>query len=95
MIGAELQGDYFNPEMSGNASLGESPNERVGPSRFSNGDDSFMASMIANYALEGKNDDETPNGKFFMDKTRTKSKGTLGRARQHQARRRRKQLEGA
>ena len=32
-----------------------------------------MASMIANYALEGKNEDGTPNGKFFMDEARTKA----------------------
>ena len=71
MLDAELQGDYFTPEMSGHAGLGENPYERVVPARFADGGDSFMASMIANYALESKNEDGTPTGKFFMDEKRT------------------------
>ena len=28
----------------------------------------FMNSMLSNYAKEGKNDDGTPNGKFYLDR---------------------------
>jgi len=31
-----------------------------------------MASMIQNYALEGKKEDGTPNGKFFMNEAITR-----------------------
>ena len=32
-----------------------------------------MRSMIKTYALEGKNKDGSPNGKFWMDKAQTKA----------------------
>ena len=44
--------------------------KRVIPDRFSKDDDDiFMRSMIANYALEGQNKDDSPNGSFWMDET--------------------------
>ena len=35
-------------------------------------DDRFMWNLLKNYALEGKNKDGTPNGKFWMDKAATR-----------------------
>lgn len=58
--------------MDGHAGLGEKVYERVVPARFTDGGDTFMQSMIKNYALEGKNEDGTPNGKFFMSEAITK-----------------------
>ena len=66
------QGDFFTADMSGHAGLGENPYERVVPPRFADGGDAFMASMIGNYALEGKNEDGSPNGKFFMNESQAK-----------------------
>ena len=66
-----VTGDYFTADMSGHAGLGESPYQRVVPARFADGGDPFMASMILNYALEGKTDDGAPNGKFFMNTAQT------------------------
>lgn len=63
---------YFTAEMDGHSSLGEAVYERVVPSKYADGGDNFMASMIQNYALEGKNEDGTPNGKFFMNEAITK-----------------------
>ena len=40
------------------------------PKRYAEQEDDFMKSMIMNYALEGKNDDGTPNGKFTLTKAR-------------------------
>ena len=68
----QLEDDFFTPEMDGHAGLGEKVYERVVPARFADGGDSFMMSMIKNYALEGKNEDGTPNGKFFMNEAITK-----------------------
>ena len=65
-------GDYFTAEMNGHGGLGESVYERVVPVKYADGGDPFMASMIENYALEGKNEDGTPNGKFFMNEATTK-----------------------
>jgi hypothetical protein len=43
------------------------------PERFNGGDaDSFMNSMIMNYAQEGKNADGTPNANFQMTESQTK-----------------------
>ena len=40
------------------------------PENFDNlhDDDMFMHSMIKNYAKEGKNENGTPNGKFYLDR---------------------------
>jgi hypothetical protein len=65
--------DYFTAGMSGHGGLGESVYERVVPTKYADGGDSFMESMIQNYALEGKNEDGTPNGKFFMNESITKN----------------------
>jgi len=72
----QLSDDYFTPEMNGHPGLGEKTYERVIPTRFADGGDPFMSSMILNYALEGKNDDGTPNGKFFMNEAITKQAST-------------------
>jgi len=58
--------------MNGHPDLGEKTYERVVPARFVDGGDPFMFSMINNYALEGKNEDGTPNGKFFMNESITR-----------------------
>ena len=44
--------------------------DRVIPEHFQNQhlDDMFMNSMLSNYAKEGKNEDGTPNGKFYLDR---------------------------
>ena len=48
--------------------------ERVIPEWFATGvDDIFMRSMIKQYALEGKNKDGTPNGRFFLDEALLRS----------------------
>ena len=48
--------------------------EREVPEHFKEGsDDLFMRSMIKTYALEGKNKDGSPNGKFWMDKAQTEA----------------------
>ena len=65
--------DYFAPEMDGHGGLGEPVYERVVPAKYADGGDSFMASIIKNYALEGKNEDGSPNGKFYMNKARTEN----------------------
>jgi hypothetical protein len=67
---------YFTPEMNGHGSLGEPVYERVVPARYADGGDPFMASMIENYALESKNEDGTPTGKFFMNKAITRNAAT-------------------
>lgn len=64
--------NYFSADMNGHGGLGEAVYERVVPAKFADGGDSFMASMIENYALEGKNEDGTPNGKFFMNEAVTR-----------------------
>lgn len=63
---------YFSADMNGHGGLGESVYERVVPPKYADGGDSFMASMIENYALESKNEDGTPSGKFFMNEATTK-----------------------
>jgi len=65
-------GDYFKASDDGHSGLGEAVYERVVPPRFADGGDNFMESMIRNYALEGKNEDGTPNGKFVMDESTTR-----------------------
>ena len=60
-------GEFFIPGDTG--MIGENGYERVVPVNFaSDDDDIFMRSMIENYALEAKNKDGTPSGKFWMDK---------------------------
>merc|ERR1719446_2034324 len=64
----QLQGkdDYFVPGFSG--TIGASAYARVTPERFSSDDDDiFMRSMIQTYALEAKNKDGEPTGKFCGD----------------------------
>jgi hypothetical protein len=63
---------FFTASMNGHGGLGESVYERVVPAKFADGGDSFMASMIENYALEQKNEQGAPNGKFFMDEATTR-----------------------
>ena len=68
----QLDGDYFHVYESGKEFNGAY--NRALPARFSaDTDDLFMRSMIANYALEGKNCDDdgkncVPSGKFFLNK---------------------------
>jgi len=57
--------DEENIQFLGAHEHGRADNEykRVIPARFSaDSDDIFMRSMIANYALEGQNKDDSPNG---------------------------------
>jgi hypothetical protein len=68
----DLSKTFFTAEMDGHGGLGEPVYERVVPAKYADGGDSFMASMIQNYALEGKNEDGTPTGKFFMNEAITK-----------------------
>ena len=76
----QTQGDHYYPFEKG--MLGAKEYERVIPAHFSgDGDDLFMRSVIKNYALEGKtdNDDETkrePNGKFTLDETQARALAT-------------------
>ena len=54
--------------------LGGGGYERVTPARFAaDTDDIFMRSMIEQYALEQKNKDGTPSGKFWMDEAATRA----------------------
>merc|ERR1712070_321297 len=56
------RGDYYAPWEKG--TQGSGGYEREIPARFAAGDDDiFMRSMIANYAMEGKDCDEDPKGK--------------------------------
>jgi hypothetical protein len=65
--------EWFLASQSGHGGLNGNTYERVIPERFSGGDgDSFMNSMIMNYAQEGKNADGTPNGNFQMTEAQTK-----------------------
>merc|ERR1719198_2299225 len=60
-------GEYFIPGDQG--MIGEFAYDRVLPAVFQSDDgDIFMRSMYENYALEAKNKDGTPSGKFWMDK---------------------------
>jgi hypothetical protein len=72
----DISEKYFTPEMDGHSGLGEKPYERVVPVKYADGGDSFMSSMIQNYALEGKNEDGTPNGKFYMNEPITRHAAT-------------------
>ena len=64
--------EYFVPGFSG--TIGASAYARVTPERFaSDDDDIFMRSMIETYALEAKDKDGAPTGKFWMDKLATKA----------------------
>ena len=64
--------EYFQPGQ--HEMLGGGGYERVTPARFSNdSDDIFMRSMIEQYALEQKNKDGTPSGKFWMDEAATRA----------------------
>ena len=66
-------GEFFEAKDDGTGPL-DKKYERVIPERFSAGsDDIFMRSMIKNYALEGKNKDGSPNGKFFMSEAQTRA----------------------
>ena len=50
---------------------GTKPYVRIIPDRFSgktDADDLFVKKMLLNYALEGKNKDGTPNGKFWINR---------------------------
>ena len=72
----DRSGEFFEPAQIGGgllSALDEKKYDRVPPVWFAapepgTGDasDSFMRSMIMNYALEGKNKDGTPNGVFLV-----------------------------
>merc|ERR1712188_233492 len=65
--------DFFHAREIGTGSL-DKKYERVPPENFSSdSDDLFMRSMIMKYAMEGKNEDESPNGAFFMDEASTRA----------------------
>ena len=64
--------EYFLPGQ--HEMLGGGGYERVTPARFANdSDDIFMRSMVEQYALEQKNKDGTPSGKFWMDEAATRA----------------------
>ena len=66
-------GEFFEARESGTGPL-DAKYERAAPDHFAQGsDDLFMRSMILQYALEGKNKDGTPNGKFFMNEAATRA----------------------
>merc|ERR1719263_2648247 len=68
-----LRGDFFHARDIGTGTL-DKKYERVPPENFSSdSDDLFMRSMIMKYAREGKNEDESPNGAFFMDEASTRA----------------------
>ena len=65
-------GEFFLPGQ--HEMLGGGGYERVTPARFAaDTDDIFMRSMIEQYALEQKNKDGTPSGKFWMDEAATRA----------------------
>lgn len=65
-------GEFFLPGQ--HEMLGGGGYQRVTPSRFAaDTDDIFMRSMIEQYALEQKNKDGTPSGKFWMDEAATRA----------------------
>merc|ERR1711934_454086 len=69
----QLMGDFFHARDIGTGTL-DKKYERVPPENFSSdSDDLFMRSMIMKYAMEGKNEDESPNGAFFMDEASTRA----------------------
>ena len=69
----KLSGDFFEARENGTGPL-DKKYERVPPEHFSTGsDDLFMKSMIMNYAQEGKDKDDAPNGQFFMTEAQTKA----------------------
>merc|ERR1719326_2667268 len=69
----QLGGDFFHARDIGTGSL-DKKYERVPPENFSSdSDDLFMRSMIMKYAMEGKNEDESPNGAFYMDEASTRA----------------------
>jgi hypothetical protein len=64
--------EYFLPGQ--HEMLGGGGYERVTPARFAqDSDDIFMRSMIEQYAVEQKNKDGTPSGKFWMDEAATRA----------------------
>ena len=73
----DRSGEFFEPSMNGGglmSALDEKKYERTPPVWFAapapdaaDDGDSFMRSMIMNYALEGKNKDGTPSGVFLID----------------------------
>ena len=65
-------GEFFLPGQ--HEMLGGGGYNRVTPARFAaDSDDIFMRSMIEQYALEQKNKDGTPSGKFWMDEAGTRA----------------------
>merc|ERR1711981_1541593 len=70
------KGDYFLAGEHG--TLGAKEYVRVVPARFSaDSDDIFMRSMIANYALEAKDDDGAPSGHFWMNESITRAAASV------------------
>merc|ERR1711981_752189 len=68
--------DWFHARDIGTGSL-DKKYERVPPENFSSdSDDLFMRSMVMKYSMEGKNEDESPNGSFFMDEAATRAAST-------------------
>ena len=63
--------EFFTAGMDGYA---EGEYERKIPANFEDNDsDIFMRSMLEQYALEAKNKDGTPSGKFWMDEQNAKA----------------------
>merc|ERR1712048_1416992 len=70
LLGSDEEVDHSNEffQPGQHEMLGGGGYERVTPSRFAaDSDDIFMRSMIEQYALEQKNKDGTPSGKFWLD----------------------------
>ena len=69
--------EFFPPWM--HSDDGNSGYTRKLPEHFNGegpNDDRFMHNMIKNFALEGKNKDGSPNGKFWMDRAAARIIGT-------------------
>merc|ERR1719361_151928 len=68
--------DYFHARDIGTGTL-DKKYERVPPPNFAaDSDDLFMRSMITKYAMEEKDADGAPTGKFFMDEASTRAAAT-------------------
>ena len=66
-------GEFFTAEEDGVGPV-DKKYERTIPDRFTDeGDDIFMKSMIKTYALESKNKDGSPTGRFWMNKEKARA----------------------
>jgi hypothetical protein len=78
----KVEGDYFKPGFSGTIGASAYDREpRVPANYVSDDDDIFMRSMVENYALEAKTEEDKatgykggePTGKFWMDEFAAKA----------------------